>query len=353
MKRMVGLALTVALAVWSLPVRADIIEQILVKVNGDIITKTDLEKRQIRALRERNLQANPADLQNDETLKKVLLEVTPQILVSAIDEILLVQRGRELGYRLVDEQFKQIIENIKKENKIETDAQFQAALDQEGMTMEEFRRQIERQLLVSRVQQNEVAPKLSINEEEAKRYYDQHPQEFTSSPNITLREIIVNVATLKPGEVNVAADEEALEKVKQIGARVTAGEDFGKVAAEVSDAPSKANGGLIGPINRSEVSPAILTLLDGMKPGDVTEPIRTQRGYQLLQLEAATEATVQPFDQVRDLIADKVYDEKARVEFGKYLEKLRAQAIIEWKNADLKKLYDDRLAAVPKGTPSL
>ena len=118
MKRVVGLA--VALAVWTLPVRAEIVEQILVKVNGDIITKTDLEKRQIRALRERNLQANPADLQNDETLRKILLEVTPQILVSTIDEMLLVQRGRELGYRLSDEQFKQIIENITKENKIPT-----------------------------------------------------------------------------------------------------------------------------------------------------------------------------------------------------------------------------------------
>ncbi len=353
MRRVVGLALTVALAVWSLPVGADIIEQILVKVNGDIITKTDLEKKQIRALRERNLQANPADLQNDETLRKILLEVTPQILVSAVDELLLVQRGRELGYRLVDEQFKQIIENIKKENKIETDVQFQAALDQEGMTLEEFRRQIERQLLIQRVQQNDVAPKLSITEEEAKRYYEQHPQEFTSSPSVTLREILVNVAATKPDAINVAADEEALEKVKQIRARVTAGEDFGKVAAEISDAASKANGGLIGPMNRSEISPAILKLIDGMKPGDVTEPIRTARGYQLLKLESATEATAQPFDQVRDLIADKVYDEKANVEFRKYLEKLRAQAIIEWKNADLKKLYDERLAAMQKGTPSL
>lgn len=344
MRRVVGLALTVTLGIWCLPVRGEIIEQILVKVNGDIITKTDLEKRQIRALRERNLQANPADLQNDETLRKILLEVTPQILVSAVDELLLVQRGRELGYRLSDEQFKQIVENIKKENKIETDAQFQTALDQEGLTMEEFRRQIERQLLINRVQQTEVAPKLSVTEEEAKRYYEAHPQEFTTAPSLTVREILIDVATLKPGEINVAADEEAFEKAKQVRARVLAGEDFGKVAAEVSDAASKANGGLIGPISRSEISPQLLKLLDGMVPGQVTDPIRTPRGYQILKLESATQATLQPFEQVRDLIADKVYDEKARGEFGRYLERLRAQAIIEWKNDELKKLYDERLA---------
>ena len=350
MRKLVGLALVLAACLT--PVRAEIIEQILLKVNGEIFTKTDLEKRQIRALRERNLQASPADLQNDEALRKILLEVTPQILVNVIDELLLVQRGRELGYRLSDEQFKQIIENIKKENKIETDAQFQQALDQEGLTMEDFRKQIERQLLVNRVQQAEIAPKLSISEDEAKRYYDQHPDQFATAPSITLREIMINVATTKPGEINVAADEEAQEKARKARARVLSGEDFANVAGEVSDAASRANGGLVGPINRSEVSPQLLKLLDGLAPGQVTDLIRTPRGYQILKLESSTQAAVQPFDQVRDLIADKVYEQKSAVEFGKYLDRLRAQAIIEWKSADLKRLYDQKVAAPSKGTPT-
>lgn len=348
MKRLFGVAL--ALALTGLPLRADIIEQILVKVNGDIITKTDLEKRQIRALRERDLQANPADLQNDETLRRLLLEITPQILVNAVNELLLIQRGSELGYRLTDEQFKSVVENIKKENKIETDAQFQAALDQEGLTLAEFRRQVERQLLIQRVQQTEIAPKLSVSEDEAQRYYQAHPEEFTVAPTVTLREILVAVASPKPEALNVAADEAALEKARQIRARVVAGEDFARLAAEVSDAPSKANGGLIGPVERKDLSPVLARMLDAMKPGEVSEPIRTPRGYQLLKLEAVTEAALQSFEQVRDLVADRVYQQKAQVEFAKYLERLRAQAIIEWKNAELKKLYDARLAELQKAS---
>jgi len=352
MKRVGGLALVLTLAAWGLPLRAEIIEQILVKVNGDIFTKTDLEKRQIRALRDRNLQAKPSDLENDETLKKALREVTPEILVSAVDEMLLVQRGRELGYHLSDEQFKQIIENIKKENKIQTDDQFQQALDQEGLTMDDFRKQIERQLLISRVQQTEVAPKLSITEEDARRYYEEHKQEFSTVPSITLREILVNVETPKPGQLNVAADEAALEKIKQARARVVAGEDFAKVAAEMSDAASKANGGLVGPLNRSDVSPQLLKLIEGLVPGQMTDPIRTLRGYQLLKLESATESTIQPFEQARDQIADKVQEQKSQAEMIKYLERLRAQAIIEWKNPELEKLYREGLAAQAKGTPA-
>jgi peptidyl-prolyl cis-trans isomerase C len=218
--------------------------------------------------------------------------------------------------------------------------------------MEDFRKQIERQLLVNRVQQAEVAPKLSITEEEAKRYYDEHMEQFTTAPTITLREIQINVATTKPGELNVAADEEAQEKARQARARVLSGEDFGKVASEVSEAASRANGGLVGPINRAEVSAQLLKLLDGLAAGQVTDLIRTPRGYQILRLESSMQAAAQPFDQVRDLIADKVYEQKSGVEFTKYLDKLRAQALIEWKNADLKKLYDEKMAAMQKGTPS-
>jgi len=322
------------------PLRADIVQQILVKVNGEIFTKTNLEERQVQALRERNLQFDPSDVQNDERLKQALLEVTPGILANVIDEMLLLQRGRELGYQLSDEQFEQILENIKKENKIETDAQFQAALDQEGLTLAAFRAQVERQLIISRVQQVEVMPKLSITEAEAQAYYETHPEAFKSQATVTLREILVNVASSQPGAVNVAADEEARAKIEEIRKRLDAGEDFAKVAGEASDAASKANGGLIGPLNREEVNPTFLTTLDAMSAGDITDPIRTAQGYQLLKLEAVTKAELLPFEQARDLIADKVYGDKQRAEFESYLTRLRAQALIEWKNEDLKKLYD-------------
>ena len=91
MKQVVGLAL--ALAVWTLPVGAEIIEQILVKVNGEIFTKTDLEQRQVQALRQQNLQFTPADLENDARLQDALLKVTPPILADVVAELLLVQRG--------------------------------------------------------------------------------------------------------------------------------------------------------------------------------------------------------------------------------------------------------------------
>src|SRR3979409_2412188 len=80
-------------------VGADIIEQILVKVNGEIFTKTDLETRQVAALRQKGQQVDVNDTSNEE-LRKALNDVTPQLMVDAVDEMLIVQRGKELGYKL-------------------------------------------------------------------------------------------------------------------------------------------------------------------------------------------------------------------------------------------------------------
>lgn len=321
--------------------RAEVLEQILVKVNGEILTKTELEQRQISVLRQRNPQA----LQDDAGLKQALQEITPGLLVDTVDEMLLVQRGRELGYKMSDEQFRGILDNIKKENKLETEEKFLAALKQEGMTVDDLRRSIERRMLIDRVQQIEVMQKVGITDEEAKNYYAAHPDEFRSQSTVTLREILVSVPVGDDKSINVAQDEEALAKAEAARARITAGEDFGKVAAEVSDAASKANAGLIGPINRNELAPALVKLLEELKPGDVTQPLRGPRGYQIIKLESVSTSEVQPFEQVRDLIADKVYDEKRRGELLKYLVRLRAQAIIEWKNDELRKMYEQRVAS--------
>ena len=328
--------------------RAEIIEQILVKVNGEIFTKSDLEERQVTVLRQMgqqvDLKANPSDAQ----LRQMLEQITPDLIVNVVDEMLVVQRGRELGYRLSDEDFNRYLENIKKESKIETEDQFQAALKQEGMTLADLRKNIEKTAIVSRVQQAEVLGRISVSEEEARKFYDEHSKEFTTPQSITLREIFVNV----PGDgktINVGLDEEAREKANQIRQRALGGESFDKLAVELSDAPSKANAGLIGPLSLLDLSADLQKLIGAMKVGDITQVLRAQKGYQLLKLESSSAAETLPFEQARDQIGDRVFNEKRRAEFDKYLTKLRAEAIIDWKNSDIKKAFELGLERVKSG----
>ena len=332
-------------ALLAVSVRAEIIEQVLVKVNGDILTKSEFEQRQIAILRSRPELANASP--ESDVLQRAVAEVTPQLILEAVDELLLVQRGRELGLALGDEQFKSIIENIKKQNNLEDEQRFQEALKQEGMTMLDLRRNLERQMFVSQVQQRDIADKISVTEDESRAYYDAHKTDFTTPAQITLREILIDVPAGDKG-VNVAQDDEAKAKAEDVRKRLLGGEPFARIAAEVSDSPSKANGGLIGPISHNELAPALQALIDRLKVGELTEVMRTQRGYQLLKLESRTDTQIKTFEEARDDISNKVGETKMAAERLKYIERLRGQATITFRNDELKKAYEQALAARQK-----
>lgn len=339
MKRMIMAAALLAMTT-GLAAQADVLEQILVKVNGDILTKTDLEARQVAVLRARGLDS----FATDADLRKAIVEVTPQVIATAVDELLLVQRAKELGYRLTEENFRRIVDEIKTENKFESDEQLIEALRrQEGMTMSDFRRVMEQQMLISQVQQVEILNKVSITDIEAREYYDRHLEQFTEPATVTLREVLVAVPQSSQG-VNVVQDEQARAKADTARERVAGGEDFARIAAELSDSPSKANGGLIGPIRLDELAPAVADVLASLQVGEVSIVTRVSGGYQILKLEARTEALPRPFEEVRETISNNVFSDRRLTEYDKYLGRLREQAIIEWKNEDLKLAYDQFMA---------
>ena len=269
-----------------IPLKAEVIEQVLVKVNGEIVSKSDFEKRQIEALRSRPdfANGNPSSTE----LQKAIAELTPDLILEAVDELLLIQRGRELNFALGDAQFKDILDNIKKQNNLSDEAQFQAALKQEGLTVADLRRNIERSMMINQVQSSEVTQKLSATDEEAREYFEAHRSEFTTPSEVMLREILIEVPASDRG-INVAQDEEAKAKAEDIRQRLLKGEPFARLAAEVSSSPSKANGGLIGPIHMDELAPQLQQLLGKLKVGEVAEVIRTTRGYQILKLESRTD----------------------------------------------------------------
>jgi parvulin-like peptidyl-prolyl isomerase len=206
------------------------------------------------------------------------------------------------------------------------------------------------------VQTEEFGGKLQITEEEARQYYQANQKEFLEPATVTLREILIEVPTVTQqgrAMVSVGKDDEAAKKAAAVRARLTAGEDFATVASEVSEGASKANGGLIGPIAMTELSPDLQKALAGMKPGDITEPQRAAKGYQILKLETSKPQAVRSFDSVRDLVADRIYQDRSRTEMRKFIERVRRQAIIVWKNEELRKAYEQQVEAMSTGKPGL
>jgi peptidyl-prolyl cis-trans isomerase SurA len=340
LKQLVVAATVAAVSAW-IPLHAEVVEQVLVKVNGEIITKSEFETRQVQALSNRPELAKTSAASLE--FQKAVAQITPDLILNAVDELLLIQRGRESGYTLGDQQFATIVEGIRKSNNLEDEARFKEALKQEGLTMDDLRRNLERTMIVQQVTRVEIMDKISINDEEARAYYDQHRNEFTSPTEITLREILIEVPTSDRG-VNVAEDDAARDRAEEVRKRLLAGEPFPRLAGEVSAASSKANGGLIGPIHTDELAPQLRDLLQPMQVGDITGVLRTQRGYQILKLETRTDSKVKSFEEARGDIANRIGDQKLRGEREKYLDRLREQATITWRNTELQKAYETALA---------
>ena len=315
---------------------AVVLERILVKVNGDIITQTDLEERQIGLIRQRGLQ--PRD---DAELVRALQDVTPEVVSGAVDELLLIQRARELGYQFTDEQFDEILGDLMAENGFETDEDFEEALMQsEGMTLDDLRRVMERQILVNQVQQIEVLGPVTLTEVEAYEHYEANIAQYTEAATVTMREILVRMPE-RLGGASVAVDDQARADAEEARQRVLDGEDFELVAVAVSDAASKVNGGLIGPIDVSLLSPTLLEVLADLEVGGITEPIQTPLGYQVLMLEARTQPEPRPFEEVRDAISENVFNDRRLAEYARYLDRLRAEADFEWKDDRVKQAFDE------------
>jgi parvulin-like peptidyl-prolyl isomerase len=161
---------------------------------------------------------------------------------------------------------------------------------------------------------------------------------------VTLREFLAAV----PGEVpgaDAAAEQAAREKAEAIRRRALAGESLETLVSEQSDSPSRANAGVIGPLSIDELAPDLRRRVEALEVGEISEPIRTARGFQLLKLDEVVPAHTTPFAEARDAISDRVFTETRRAAMQAYLERLRSQAIIEWKNAELEKAYQIGLQA--------
>ena len=337
---MTRLAVVVGLALAASPLRAEIIEQILVKVNGEIITLSDFERRQMGALRERpELAKLPA---GSPQIAQAVAEVTPALILNAVDDLLMLQRAHEHGWALSAEQTNKIIGDIRKSNNIEDDATFKKALESEGMTEAELRKNIEREMLITQVRKVDVTEKINVTDEEVREYYTAHAGEFTSPAEVTLREILIALPVTDRG-INVAQQDAAQKQAEDIHARLLAGEPFTRLVMEFSASPTKSSGGLVGPLRLDELDPRLQEKIGPLKIGGISEVIATNRGYQIFMLEARSETKVRSLEEARSDVARRLAESKTVGATLKYLEKLREQAKIDWRNDELKRAYEKAL----------
>jgi len=307
MKRPQALIVGLSLLLLAAPGGGELVERVIVKVNGDIVTLSDFTARQIGA-------AQAARVTPD-NVEKFLRENNARILQEAIDELLLVQHAAELGMQMKPEIINDILESIKKENNIASDEALQEQLRREGMTLDDLKRNIERSVLTRQVISREVDAKVHVTEADARQYYEAHRADYSRAPSIKLQEILVPT-----GEEALAHD---------LVARARAGEDFATLARAHSTAPTAAAGGDLGRIVRGEMNPELEKVALSLAAGQVSEPIPVPGGYRILRVAERDEGGLVPFADVQADIIKKLGQERRIAEYDRFLEGLRKTAIVD------------------------
>lgn len=296
---------------------ADTVERIVAKVNGEIVTLTELEEQLESMLK----QLGPANTPEEEDARKQELRV--KILDTLIDNMLVLQVAEQRGLRVPSRFFDEWKKNIMEEMNIETDEELERQVLLQGGTMEALKKRFEDGLLLQEVRRMEVDSKVSVSEPEIEEAYRKDIEAYTEPARVRLREIVVRFDGTN--EVDQG------EKARRLHQDIRQGADFAEIARMHSESGSRDAGGDLGFFNEGELTEPLATEAFALSPGDVSEILRLESAFYILRVDEKDEAKVKELEDVRNEVADAIFNEKMSEQMEKFVKQLRERAIVEIK----------------------
>ena len=322
-----GFAVSLALLPGQL--RADaVIEEIIVRVNNQIITRTEF-------IRSKDQLKNDLRQQEPDSADKVYTERERDILRDLIDQQLLIEKGKEMDINVDTEVIKRLDE-MRKQMNLESMEDLEKAAQSQGTTLEDYKLNMKNGLITQKVIGQEVGRHLAISKEEMQQFYETHQQDFTQTEQVRLNELLVSTQKMgADGKTPAEPDESALRaaeaKAKGLMEQIGAGAKFEDVAKKSSDGPTAAQGGGIGYFQRGQLSKDLEDKTFAMKVGDVSDVIRTKQGFVLLKVTEHTAAGLASMKEAEPKIQDAMYYQKLQPALRTFLTKLREDAYIDIK----------------------
>jgi len=312
-----------------------VIEQIVAKVNGEIITRSELERMKRGMAEDMKAQgASAADIE------QALKEREKDFLREKIDTMLLVQKGRDLSINLDTEVTKYVAE-LQRKSKIADSDKFQAYIrENTGMTYEDYRAEIKNNMLTRRVIGQEVSSKIVIPKAELRKYYDEHKSEFQREERVFLREIFLSVDGKSDAEKAVVE-----KKAKDLVARAKRGEKFNELARDNSDSESAKSEGELPPSKKGELRKELEDKVWAAKRGDILDPISFPNGWLILKVDEHHQAGLAEFEEVEGEVMNRLFEPRMQPAVREYLTRLRSEAFLE-----IREGYVDTAAAAGKST---
>lgn len=296
---------------------ARVVERVVAVINDDIILETELE--QFAGPMYRGPDPDTADG------KKAWDETKRKALETLIDGKLVQQQASELKLTVTPDEVDRAVQQVKEQNKLD-DTSFTEALKSQGFTLEGYRKTLKKQILEMKVVNTAVRSRVQVSDEEVKTYYKQNEKLTTSDRQSHLRQILIAVPD-KASDGDVAKKRAVAAKVIELSRGGTRFEELAKQFSD--DDGTKASGGDLGWVGKGVLVEALDDAMAAMEPGDVRGPIRTERGFVVMQLVERKAGDLRPYDEIKEQLRKQLYDQQVEKAQQSWLRELRKKAHVD------------------------
>ena len=300
--------------------KATVVEEIIARVNNEIITQSDYQKADAQL---RDEIAHDCQGCSPEKMADEYKDQQKDLLRGLIDQSLMVQRAKDMGVSVETDIVKRL-DDVRKQNNLNSIEDLEKAVEGSGLAWEDYKTQMRNGMLTQEVIRREVGSHINIPNEEVKQYYDAHPQEFTRPEQVEISEIFLSTEGKSPEEI-----ESVQKKAEDLRNRVIKGDDFNEIAKRYSEgSTAKDQGGDLGTFKRGALAPQLEDVVFKMEKGQITDVIQTKTGFEILKVDAHFQAGLQPMEKVENEIMNRLYLSKMQPQMRTYLAQLREESYV-------------------------
>jgi peptidyl-prolyl cis-trans isomerase SurA len=321
MKRFLLLPPLVAAALALRPARAEMVDRVAAVVNNEIITLSQVMKRATFEFQKLDATTSPEERQKKHEA------ITRRTLDAVIDEVVLDQELREAKITIDDKQIDQSMQEVMKRYNFTPD-QLAQAVANEGLTLTEYREQMRKQLARYQLLREKVQKKVKVSEADIRSEYDRMARDEGTELEVHVRHLLVQLPeNATPEEVAKAL---AKAQALVLEARQK-GVDFADLAKRKSEGSSAADGGDLGFFKRGAMVPAFEKVAFGLKPGEISDPVRTSLGWHVIKVEEVRAVGLAPLSELQPQIEEKLRIAQAERVQAQYIQQLRQAAVVDVK----------------------
>jgi peptidyl-prolyl cis-trans isomerase SurA len=317
---------TLALWLFSFPALAApprVLDRVAAMVNEEMIPLSEVYQHAAPEIARLEREGTLSEERKQAALKRALDDL--------IADKLLVAEEKAASVEVTEQEVDFAVEDVKKQNNMDA-ATFERALVAQGTTMVAYREKMRRDLAAMKLIGLKVRSKIKIADEDVKAEYARRSKLEEADFEVHARHIVIQV----PKSATKPQEEEARKRAEDLSRRARAGEDFVALAKKHSEGPSKAEGGDVGFFKRGEMVGAFDKVAFTLKPGEISEPVRSPFGWHVIQVVERRASATKPFEQVREELRDRLWREQMQHHTEQYVAELRKRALVDVKVPEMK-----------------